>query len=186
MGRRPGGWWLLPVAALAGCHYAGETTSPCFVAPPDGATQSALFRVGGGGACGSGGASVTTVHTPDSTFQATIRFAVHGALPRTTYVVQRAPELGDLPLTSDGACQRAQGLPPWNTGEPPFLTFLDPITTQARTLVTDAAGDGALEFIHRSTAIASGTKFDVQMRLVDDVSVPTTELRSGCMTVFVP
>jgi hypothetical protein len=180
---RPG--WLLAAAALAGCHYAGEPTSACFVEPPAGTTQSSIFAVSGAGTCGTGGASVTSVPTPDRTFLATIRFKMHGARPSTTYVVQRAPELGDVPLTADSVCQRAQGLPPWNTGEPSFLTFLDPNTTLPRTLVTDASGDGALEFDHRSTAIPAGTRFDVQMRLVDDVSLPTTELRSGCMTVLV-
>jgi hypothetical protein len=177
---------LVAAAALAGCHYAGEATSPCFVDPPEGASQSSLFRVSGAGACGTGGVSVTTVHTADSTFQATIRFRVRGGPPRTTYVVQRAPEVGDAPLGADGVCQRAQDLPPWNSrGELPFLTFLDPSTTLARTITTDGNGDGALEFVHRTTAIPAGTRFDVQMRLVDDVSIPTTELRSGCMTVAV-
>jgi len=186
MARRARACPLVCAVALAGCHFAGEATSPCFIAPPDGTVQSALFRVSGGGACGTGGASVTTVHTADSTFQATIRFLVRGAQPNTRYVVQRAPEVGDVPLTADGVCQRAQGLPPWNGGgDPSFLTFLDPNTTVARTLTTDANGNGSLEFVHRSTAIAAGTQFDVQMRLVDDVSLPTTELRSGCMTVLV-
>ena len=178
-------WWLLSVAALAGCHYAGEATSSCYVAPPEGTTQSALSRITGGGTCATGGVSVTTAHTPDGTFQATIRFVVHGAPPSTTYLVQRAPEVGDVPLASDGVCQRAQGLPPWNGGEPAFLTFVDPGTALARTLTTDGRGDGSLEFVHRSTAIAAGTHFDVQMRLVDNVTAPTTELRSGCMTVVV-
>ena len=178
--------WLLATAAAAGCHYTGVATSPCHVDPPEGTTQASLFRVSGGGTCGTGGASVTTTHTPDSTFQATIRFRVRGAPPNTTYVVQRAPEVGDVPLTADGACQRAQGLPPWNGGgDPAFLTFLDPNTTVARTLTTDVNGDGSLEFVHRSTAIPAGTRFDVQMRLVDDVSLPVTELRSGCMTILV-
>ena len=176
---------LLIGAALTGCHDAGEVTSPCFVDPPEGTTQSALVRVSGGGTCGTGGASVTTVPTPDRTLLATIRFRVRGARPNSLYVVQRAPEVGDVPLTADGICQRAQGLPPWSSGEPLFLTFLDPNTTQARALTTDVNGDGTLEFDYRTTAIAAGTQFDVEMRLVDDVSLPTTELRSGCMTVLV-
>jgi hypothetical protein len=177
--------WFAAAAALAGCHYVGEATSPCFVEPPPGTTQSALFRVSGGGTCGTGGTSVTSTPIPARTFQATIRFVVRGAQPNTSSLLQRAPEVGDLPLTADGVCQRAQGLAPWSAGDPPFLTFVDPATGAVRTLSTDGNGDGSLEFVHPGPTIPAGTRFDVQMRLVDNVTAPTTELRSGCMTVVV-
>jgi hypothetical protein len=170
---------------LCGCHYAGEPTSSCYVAPPDGTSQAALFRVSGGGDCGTGGTSVTTAATPERTFLATIRFIVRGVAPGTTYLVQRAPEVGDYPLEADGICQRADGLPPWTPSEARFISFVDPATGTPRTLTTNAKGDGSLEFEHRAASIASGTTFDVEMRLVDNETAPTTELRSGCMTVFV-
>ena len=170
---------------LGGCHYASEPTSSCYVAPPDGTSQAALFRVSGGGDCGTGGTSVTTVATPERTFLATIRFIVRGAVPGTTYLVQRAPEVGDHPLQTDGICQRGEGRATWTPDDGFFLTFVDPDVRLPRTLRTDAKGDGRLEFQHRAASIAAGTTFDVQMRLIDNETAPTTELRSGCMTVFV-
>jgi hypothetical protein len=170
---------------LGGCHYAGEPTSSCYVAPPDGTSQAALFRVSGAGECDTGGTSVTTVATPERTFLATIRFVVRGAAPGTTYLPQRSPEVGDHPLEADGICQRAEGLPPWMPSDGRFFSFVDPATGTPRTLTTNAKGDGSLEFEHRAASIAAGTTFDVEMRLVDNEAVPTTELRSGCMTVFV-
>ena len=107
------------------------------------------------------------------------------ALPETIYLVQRAPEVGDHPLQADGICQRGEGRAPWTPDDGFFLTFVDPDVGLPRTLRTDAKGDGRLEFHHRAASIAAGTTFDVQMRLIDNETAPTTELRSGCMTVFV-
>jgi hypothetical protein len=124
---------------------------------------------------------------PERTFTATIRFRVRGARPRTIYYVQRAAEL-DRPLSADAVCQRAEGRPPWTAADPPvvpsFVTFPRPFAGDKKTLTTDDAGDAALDFEFRSD-IAAGTQFDVAMRLVDDETAPTSELRSACMTVLV-
>jgi len=176
--------FLVLPAALSGCHYAGEATSACYVQPPDGTNQSALYRVSGGGTCGTGGTSITSFAVPEGTFAATIRFRVRGALPNRAYLMQRAAEVGNVPLVADGVCQRADGLPPWPPTDQRFFTFVDPSTGAGRTLTTDANGDGSLDFEHHSASIQTGTQFDVEMRLVDDATAPTSELRSGCMTVL--
>ena len=170
-----------------GCHYATDPSPPCFAEPPAGQVQSALSRVKGGGTCGTGGVSVTSFAVPEQTFAATIRFRVHGALPGTTYALQRAPEVG-RPLAADGICQRGAGVSPWGPGDPPapsFVTFPFPNPGDALTVTTDGNGDAAKEFEFRLAVIPSGTQFDVQMRLVDDESAPSSEIRSGCMTVIV-
>jgi hypothetical protein len=176
----------LPCAllVLAGCHHAGDATAPCFAEPPDGTHQAALFPVTGGGACGTGGTSVTPFAVPERSFAAVIRFRVRGARPGTTYFVQRAPEVG-RELGADRVCQRADGLPPWADGTPAFVTFPAPNAGPKVTLTTGSSGDGELEFEYRAPGIPAGAEFDVQMRLVDDESAPASELRSGCMTVLV-
>lgn len=174
-------------AVGVGCHYATDASPPCFAEPPGGTHQSALFRVSGGGACGTGGVSVTSFAVPEQTFAATIRFRVHGAVPGTTYILQRAAEVG-RPLASDGICQRAAGLPPWGPADEPaprFVTFPLPNPGSAITMTTDGDGDATKEFELPLAMIPSGTEFDVQMRLVDDESAPRSEIRSGCMTVTV-
>jgi hypothetical protein len=170
-----------------GCHYATDASPSCFAEPPTGTHQSALFRVSGGGTCGTGGVSVTSFAVPEQTFAATIRFRVHGALPGTTYVLQRAAESG-RPLASDGICQRAAGVSPWGPGDPPspgFVTFPLPNPGDPITMTTDSGGDATKEFELRLATVPAGTVFDVQMRLVDHESAPSSEIRSGCMTVIV-
>ena len=185
-------------ALLAACHHASDPSPLCFVEPPEGTTQAALYRVFGPGTCdppGSslGGTSVTSSPIAARSFAATIRFKVRGAKPSTKYYVQRAAEFAipPRPLSADGICQRADGLPPWTPADgssvPAFVTFPLPYTDQGdrKSLTTDAAGDGSLEFHYESPQIPTGTIFDVEMRLVDDEMIPTSELRSGCMKVLV-
>jgi hypothetical protein len=170
-----------------GCHYATDASPPCFAEPPAGTHQSALTRVSGGGTCGTGGVSVTSFSVPEQTFAATIRFSVKGAVPGTTYILQRAAETG-RPLASDGICQRAAGVSPWGPGDPPpsgFVSFPLPNPGEPITLTTDGRGDAAKEFEFRLATLPAGTQFDVQMRLVDRESAPSSELRSGCMTIIV-
>lgn len=181
----------LAVAAVfalgIGCHYATDASPPCFAEPPAGTHQSALSRVSGGGACGTGGVSVTPFPAPERTFAVTIRFHVVGAVPATTYTLQRASDFG-RPLMSDGLCQRAGGLPPWGPADEPaprFVTFPLPNPGPAITMTTNAHGDADAEFEFRLAVIPSGAQFDVQMRLVDDETAPTSEIRSGCMTLIV-
>ena len=184
---------LLAACGLAGaCHSATDPTPPCFVEPPSGAPQSALFRVSGSGTCDTG-ATAIAVRPNGGIFTGTMKFRVKGAKPNTLYYVQRAP---DFPLTAtsaDGVCQRANGAPPWTAADgftgSTWVTFPLPYTDQGpiKTLTTDAAGDASVDFEFSSPQIAPGDKFDVTMRLVDanvgDEAGVTSELRSGCMTV---
>jgi len=182
-------WTLALLAACGvtgGCHSATDPTPACFVEPPSGTNQSLLYKVSGPGACPNlGGTSVTP--TPNGgSFAATIKFSVKGAKPNTLYYVQRAPEFPANATSADGRCQRADGASPWTAAD----GFAGALWVQfpTQTLTTDAAGDGALDFEFRAPAIATGTKFDVSMRLVDanvgDETGVTSEMRSGCMTVL--
>jgi hypothetical protein len=154
------------------------------VAPPDGTNQSALFKTLGASVCGTGGTSITPFAIPEGTFAATIRFVVNRAKPNATYVVQRAPETrGDQ--SADGICQVGDSVPPGSPNAA-FITFPIPwLPGPKKTLTTDAEGSGSVEFEHRAPSLPRGSKFDVVMRLVDDETAPTSELRSGCMTVEV-
>ncbi len=109
-----GSWALALLAATgtgSGCHSATDPTPPCYVDPPTGTNQAALYKVAGPGACGTGATSVTAVPN-GGTFAATIRFRVKGAKPNTTYFVQRAAEFPPNPTSADTTCQRADQLPP--------------------------------------------------------------------------
>jgi hypothetical protein len=158
-------------------------TSPDGFTPPEGTHQSVFSAVSGSGV---GGVSVTPVSNAAASFDAVIKIRVQGARPNTTYLVQRAPEVGRA-NGSDGLCQRAQGLPPWSPSDPPapaFVTF--PIPTTPGPLVsftTQANGNGSIDFQFAAPTIPAGTAFDVMFRLVDDPAAHTAELRSGCFTV---
>lgn len=175
---------VLPAVFLAAAACTSPSEPDPFAEPPEGTHQSALVAVVG---TGTGGTSVTPSSTPEGTFLATIRFRVR-AKPNTTYVVQRAAEVG-RPNGADGICQRAQGAPPWSSADAPFgpsfLSFPLPGAGPIRTLATDASGEAAVDFEFRSPALHAGDQFDVQMRLIDREEAPTSELRSGCMTVVV-
>ena len=92
--------FLVLPAALSGCHYAGEATSACYVQPPDGTNQSALYRVSGGGTCGTGGTSITSFAVPEGTFAATIRFRVRGALPNRAYIATTTVDMTESAATA--------------------------------------------------------------------------------------
>jgi Cu/Zn superoxide dismutase len=116
---------------------------------------------------------------------------VHGTTPNTTFYIQRAPEVG-RPLGSDGICQRANGLWPWEQpnsagypAAPAFVTFPRPLAGDLKTLTTDADGAGSAHFAFDLPTLADGTVFDVEFRLVDSLMAPTTDLRTGCFTVTV-
>lgn len=169
---------------LAGC------TSPSapdpFGEPPPGTHQSALFAVVGAGA---GGTSVTSVANAGGGFAGTMRFRVR-AKPNTTYFVQRAADLGRS-AGDDGVCQRADGLPPFSPSDPSFgpafVTFPRPLDLAGPLVVltTDSGGEGSLDYNFDTPQIRRGTRFDVKMRLVDHETAPTSDLRSGCMTIVV-
>ena len=185
---------LTSTGLAAACHSATDPTPVCYVAPPEGTAQAALYKVSGPGTCGTGATSVTSMPN-GGTFAAIIRFRVKGAKPSTVYFVQRAAEDPPNSVSADKSCQRADGLPPWTLADgftgSLWVTFPRPYTDQGpvKTLTTDAAGDGSLDFDYQSPKIPTGRRFDVAMRLVDadvgDESGMTSELRSGCMTVDV-
>lgn len=172
---------LAPMALwLIACN--GSPTAPDAVEPPPETHQSLFLAVVG---TGTGGVSVTPRPTPEGTFAADIKVRIRAARPNTTYLIQRAPEVGRA-LASDGVCQRALGLAPWSASDPPapaFVTFPLPNSGPLVSLTTSAGGDGSLDFEFRAASIRAGTAFDVMFRLVDEATAPTTELRSGCFTV---
>ncbi|MEO7837083.1 MAG: hypothetical protein ABIS21_05525 [Acidimicrobiales bacterium] len=172
---------VLPMATwLTACN--SSPTAPDAIEPPPGTHQS-LFSAAIGP--GTGGVSVTPRSIPEGTFAADIRIRVRGARPNTTYLIQRAPEVGRA-LASDGVCQRALGLSPWSASEPAapaFVTFPVPNSGPLTSLTTSASGDGSLDFAFLVGSIPAGTRFDVMFRLVDDTAAPAAELRSGCFTV---
>jgi hypothetical protein len=170
------------VLAILGCHSATDPTPPCYVAPIEGNPFSTLSRVSGPGTCGTGAVSVTSLPNADHTFSAVLRFRVLGAKPSTKYYAQRAADFGRA-LSDDGICQRADGLAPWGDA-PDFITFPIPFAGDKFTLTTDASGDASQDFNYNSI-IPAGTHFDVEMRVVDNETTPTSELRSGCMRVIV-
>jgi hypothetical protein len=174
---------LAVAVAVVAVACGDDPTSPDPFVPPAGTHQSLLAAVIGPGV---GGVSVTPVANATGTFEAAIKVRVEGARPNTTYLVQRAPEIGRA-NGSDGICQRALGQAPWSPSDPPapaFVTFPSPTTPGALVgLTTQANGNGSLDFQFAAPTIAAGTVFDVMFRLVDDATAPTVELRSGCFTV---
>jgi len=133
---------------------------------------------------GSGTVNVTPTAAVDGSFSAQIEVNVHDAPPNTTFYVQRAPEVG-RPNNTDGICQRAAGEAPWGPPAPNFVTFPLPAAGPLVVLQTSAGGAGAVHIDFPAPTIADGTAFDVMFRLVDDLTAPSNELRSGCFTVSV-
>ena len=123
---------------------------------------------------------------PGMTVNVTIN--VHNAAPNTTFYIQRAPETGipQRPLSSDGICQRAEGVAPW-VGAVTFVTVPRPLPTgDLVTLTTNAQGNGTAHFTLNfpPNFVLDGTVFDVEFRLVDSITAPpTNDLRTGCFTV---
>jgi len=133
---------------------------------------------------GSGIVNVTSTAAVDGSFSAQINVNVHHAPPNTTFYVQRAPEIGRA-NSADGICQRAAGLPPWGAPAPNFVTFPLPTAGPLVTLQTSEGGAGAVHIDFVAPTISDGTQFDVMFRLVDSLTSPTNELRTGCFTVTV-
>jgi hypothetical protein len=133
---------------------------------------------------GSGVVNVTSTAAVDGSFSAQINVNVHDAPPNTAFYVQRAPEIG-RPNSADGICQRADGLPPWGPPAPNFVTFPLPAAGPFVTLQTSEGGSGAIHIDFTAPTILDGTQFDVMFRLVDSLTSPTNDLRTGCFTVTV-
>ena len=98
--------------AEAGCSSSPTSPSPQTVEVPAGTHQSQLIAVVG---TGTGGVSVTPMSVPSQTFAAVIKVRVQRARANTTYIVQRAPEIGralgaDAPAS--GRSARRPGRPP--------------------------------------------------------------------------
>lgn len=133
---------------------------------------------------GSGIVNVTPTGAVEGSFSAQINVNVHGAPPNTLFYVQRAPEIG-RPNSADGICQRAAGEAPWGPPAPNFVTFPLPAAGPLVTLQTSRGGAGSVHIDFAAATILDGTAFDVMFRLVDDLTSPTNELRTGCFTVTV-
>lgn len=133
---------------------------------------------------GSGIVNVTPTAAADGSFSAQINVNVHGAPRNTTFFVQRAPEIG-RPHGADGVCQRAAGAAPWGPPAPNFVTFPLPAAGPLVTLQTSEGGSGSVHISFEALSILDGTQFDVMFRLVDDLTSPTNDLRTGCFTVTV-
>jgi hypothetical protein len=174
---------LLGLVVVSGWTLACSSSSTAPTALiPGGTHQSEITAVTG---TGRGGVSVTPKAIPEGTMAVNISITLTNARPNTTYFVQRAPEVGRA-SAADGVCQRALGLSPWSPNDPAaaaFLTF--PLGTGLATITTAAIGTGSLDFEFRSPTTPAGTVFDVMFRLVDSETAPTTDLRSGCLTVIV-
>jgi hypothetical protein len=178
---------------IAACSPSSTPTSPSAAAKAAGSTgvsglngtasthAQQLTAVLG---TGSGTVNVTPTAAADGSFSAQITVNVHGAPADTTFYVQRAPEIGRA-NGADGICQRAEGLPPWGAPVPNFVTFPMPAAGPLVTLQTSAGGSGATHIDFAAATIADGTVFDVMFRLVDNLTNPTNELRTGCFTVTV-
>ena len=81
--------------------------------------------------------------------------------------------------------QPAAGLPPWGPPAANFVTFPLPAAGPLVTLQTSEGGAGAMHIDFAAATILDGTQFDVMFRLVDSLTTPTNELRTGCFTVTV-
>ena len=179
--------WSLPAVIVLACLACGGSgaTSPQTPLIPAGTVQAALASADVPG--GAGGVSVTPKPIPEGYFAADIAVHLVNARPSTTYIVQRAPEVGRA-LGNDGICQRALGLAPWSAADPPapaFVSFPQPGATSAVTLTTSASGEGTVTFEFKAPMIPSGTKFDVMFRLLNDAMTPTSVFQSVCVTVTV-
>ncbi len=179
-------WPILVFCVLlsAGCNSSDEVNGPTVSVIPVGTNQAVLVTSDGKGA---GGLSVTPKTASEGGFAADIVVHVVNGRPSTTYTVQRAPEIGRA-LGADGSCQRALGLAPWSSSDPAaaaFLTFVPTAGSTPVTLTTSASGEGTVTFDFRAPTIPVGTRFDVEFRLLDDLSAPTSVLVSPCFTVTV-
>jgi len=133
---------------------------------------------------GSGTVNVTPTAAVDGSFSAQIEVNVHGAPPNTTFYVERAPEVGRA-NGADGICQRAAGEAPWGPPTPNFVTFPRPAAGPLVVLQTSEGGAGSVHIDFAAPTIADGTAFDVMFRLVDNLTNPSNEWRTGCFTVTV-
>jgi hypothetical protein len=143
---------VLPVAMLLGTEVAQ--------AEPAGA-QSRLTAVTGQG---TGVVKASPTAEDQGTFHIQGQVNVHGAVPDTTFTLQRAVDSSP----GDGVCTIAPSPP---EGWVPLAT-----------LTTSVGGAGAAHF-ERPTPLAAGEQFDLIFRVVSGDG--TQVLMSECMTVTV-
>jgi hypothetical protein len=170
---------VVALSPLIGCGDSSPTGPVPF--DPPGTHQAALTGVGWSGA---GGVSVTP-RAAGGVFTADFKVRLRDAKPNTTYIVQRAPEVGRA-LSSDGVCQRGMSVSPWSSADPPaaaFITFPQADGTPV-SMVTSATGVGSVDFSFSVSSIPAGTHFDVMFRVLDDVALPKSVLLSECVTVL--
>lgn len=171
------------LAVFAACSDSTTPIDTTYANPAGTYTASLVAIVGPG----EGGVSVTPKSIPEAYFAADIKVRVRKAMPNTTYIVQRAPEIGRA-SSSNGICERALGLAPWSSADTPapaFVTFVPIGLTAPVTFTTTATGDGTADFEFRAPTIPVGTKFDVMFRLINDAAAPTAIMLSQCFTVTV-
>jgi hypothetical protein len=171
------------LTALSACSDSTTPRDTTYDNPTGTHTASAVAVVGPG----EGGVSVTPKAIVEGYFVADIKVRLRKAMPNTTYIVQRAPEIGRA-SASNGICERALGLAPWSSADTPapsFVSFVPSGQTTPVTLTTTAVGDGSVDFEFRAPMIPAGTKFDVMFRLINDASAPTAIVLSQCFTVTV-
>jgi hypothetical protein len=119
---------------------------------------------------GSGAVNVTPTAEDHGTFHLQGEVHIRDAAPNTTYLVQRAPDLN----VADPSC----------TG--PWRSFPLPNAGPIVTLTTSPGGAGAAHFeLAVGGAFTSGTPFNVQFRVIDNLANPTSVLMSECVTVVV-
>ena len=171
------------LTAVAACSDSAAPIDTTYANPAGTYTASAVAVVGPG----EGGVSVSPKSITEGYFVADIKVRVRKAMPNTTYIIQRAPEIGRA-SSSNGICERALGLAPWSSADTPapaFVTFVPTGLTAPVTFTTTATGDGTADFEFRAPMIPAGTKFDVMFRLINDASAPTAIILSQCFTVTV-
>lgn len=185
----------IPLIAALACGGTQTPTTPSSSLAPtaaavsNGSGQSVLTTTHGERltavtGLGSGIVNVTPTAAANGSFSAQINVNVHGAPANTTFYVQRSPEIGRSD-SADGTCQRAAGLPPWGPPAPNFVTFPLPAAGPLVTLQTSEEGAGTVHIDFAAPSILDGTQFDVMFRLVDSLTSPANELRTGCFTVTV-
>ena len=190
MRSRPLAHCIAVVSLVASTHVIGaacggaDATIPQTPLIPAGTAQAPLASAD---VTGSGGVSVTTKSIAEGYFDANIAVHVVNGRPSTTYFVQRAPEVGRA-LGNDGICQRALGLAPWSSADPPapaFISFVLPGETSPVHLTTSASGEGSVTFEFKVPTLPAGTRFDVMFRLLNDLAAPTSVFQSSCFMVTV-
>jgi hypothetical protein len=183
---------LTMAGIVTACIFGGIALSFAWAKDKESASGNSNQGADFGAEMGRGWVNVNAVPNATATFSADIEVKLKGGAPNTTYTLQRAPEVG-RPLATDGICQRAGGLWPWeqpsSEGFPPapaFLTFVLPATDTMPatpvTITTNGGGNGKVSFHFDAPGIARGAAFDVEFRAIDLAGV-ASPIHSDCFQV---